>query len=73
MKTYLTLFFSTNGTKPSEVTKLLERMGFEATHGPYDFVYDWKSDSIVEDVVEFADRVKVLLESHNVVFKMETV
>jgi hypothetical protein len=73
MKTYLTLYFSTNGTKPSEVTTLLERMGFEATHGPYDFVYDWKSDSAVNNVIEFADKVKVLLETHNVVFKMETV
>jgi hypothetical protein len=63
MKTYLTLYFNSNGIKPSEATKVLE----------CDFVYDWKSKGQIEEIIGFADKVKSILEEHSVVFKMETI
>ena len=73
MKTYLTLFFSSEGVRPSEVTKILNRMGFEALHGIYDYVYDWKRDGDVEEVVRFGDKIKYILDKLNIYYKMETV
>jgi len=73
MKTYLTLYFSSEGNKPSEVTKTLTDMGFEPIYGAFDFVYDWKGNPPVEDVIKFGDRIKSLLKKHNVYFRMESV
>ena len=73
MKTYLTLYLYSEGARPSEVTKKLERMGFVALQGPYDFMYDWRRDATVDEVVEFGDKVRVLLKELRVYFKMETI
>ncbi len=73
MKTYLTIYFDSEGVKPSEVTELLKKLGFEPMHGPYDFVYDWKGSAGVEDVIRFGDRVKALLKRLKIYYKMETV
>jgi len=73
MKTYLTLYFSSEGEKPSEVTKTLKKMGFETIQGVYDFVYDWKGDAKVEEVIELGNKVAVVLSKFNVFYKIETI
>jgi hypothetical protein len=73
MKTYLKIIFNSEGNSPSEIKDQLLNMGFKATKGNYDFVYDWKDDSTsVEDLVWFADKVHAALKNNNVFFSIET-
>ena len=73
MKTYLTIMFNSEGSKPSEVKDQLLNMGFKVTKGNYDFVYEWNEESTsVEDLVWFADKVHSTLKKSNVYFTIET-
>ncbi|MFH1101913.1 MAG: hypothetical protein V1726_07760 [Methanobacteriota archaeon] len=73
MKTYLKILFNSEGVSPSEVKNQLMNMGFKATKGNYDFVYDWKNEKAnVEDLVWFADKVHAVLKNCSVYFTIET-
>jgi hypothetical protein len=49
-------------------------MGFEATKGNYDFLYDWKDNSAtLDDLVWFADKVHSALKKSKVYFTIETI
>jgi hypothetical protein len=74
MKTYLKIFFNSEGSPPSEVKNQLLGMGFKATKGNYDFVYDWGNDkATVDELVWFADKVHAALRNTNVYFSIETI
>jgi hypothetical protein len=72
MISYLTVTFSTEGSKPSEIAARLESLGFTPTTGNYDFVYKWDRRAKVEDALWLADKVQVALRGMNVLFKLET-
>jgi len=66
--------FNSEGSSPSEIKDQLLNMGFKATKGNYDFVYEWKEDSgDVQDLVWFADKVHSTLKKSNVYFTIETI
>jgi hypothetical protein len=74
MKTYLQVFFHSEGAVPSEVKTQLMNMGFKATKGNYDFVFDWGKDKAdVNDLVFFADKVHTALKGCSVYFHIETI
>ncbi len=73
MITYLTVTFSTEGARPSEVMEALHGLGFEPTTGSYDFLYRWGSKATVEDAIYLADKVQAVLKGKNVFFKLQTV
>jgi len=74
MKTYLKIYFNSEGASPSEVKNQLMNMGFEATKGNYDFVYNWgKKNADVEELVWFADRIHSALKGCKVLFSIETI
>ena len=74
MKTYLTIMFNSEGALPSEIKNQLMNMGFKATKGNYDFVYDWGNDlASVDELVFFADKVHSALKNNKVLFNIETI
>jgi hypothetical protein len=74
MKTYLKCFFSSEGSSPSEIKDLLLNMGFEATRGNYDFVYDWgKHSANIDELIWFADKIQTALKGCKVMFSIETI
>lgn len=74
MKTYLKIMFNSEGALPSEIKDSLLNMGFRATKGNYDFVYDWgKEVAGVDELVFFADKVLSSLKNCNVYFSIETI
>jgi len=74
MKTYLKLYFNSEGVSPSDVQNQLLNMGFKATKGNYDFVYEWKNEKTeVNELVWFADKVHAALKNCNVFFSIETI
>ena len=72
MKTYLLVWFSSEGTRPSEVNQRLLSLGFEPVKGSYDFVYNWNSSVSVEKILEFGDKVYLSLQGTGAMFKLET-
>ncbi len=66
--------FNSEGALPSEIKDSLLNMGFKATKGNYDFVYDWgKEVAGVDELVFFADKVLSSLKNCNVYFSIETI
>jgi len=72
MISYLTVTFSSEGGRPSEVANLLHDIGFRATKGNYDFVYEWDKNARVEDALWLADKVQTALRGTSILFKIET-
>lgn len=74
MKTYLKIMFFSEGASPSQIKNVLLNMGFRATKGNYDFVYDWGKDyNHIDELVFFADKVHAALRDCNVYFSIETI
>ena len=73
MKTYLVMYFGTQGVLPSEITKRLEALGFVTHYGPYDFIYDWKDKQpIKEEILSLGDKVAEVLKDSGAVFNLDT-
>ena len=73
MKTYLKIFFSSEGVSPSEVKTQLMNMGFKATKGNYDFVYDWKGKKPSKgEILSLGDKVVKALEGSGAIFNLDT-
>ncbi len=73
MKTYLKVLFSADGAKPSAIKENLQGLGFKATTGAHDFVYEWPGSAAVEEVLGFGDRIQVALNGTGCLFEMETI
>jgi hypothetical protein len=74
MKTYLQIFFNSEGAAPSEIKNQLMNMGFKATKGNYDFVFDWGKDKAdINELIFFADKVHASLKGCCVYFNIETI
>ncbi|MEA1869012.1 MAG: hypothetical protein U9N09_02520 [Euryarchaeota archaeon] len=73
MKSYLIIWFNSEGGAPSEVNKRLTAMGFQAMQGAQDYVYDWGSNASIDDILQIGDRVQLTLKGLDVTYKIETV
>ena len=73
MLTYITIMFSSDGRRPSEIFDALHNMGFEPTTGNYDGVYKWDKKATLDDAIYLADRVYLTLKGTGAIFKLETV
>ncbi len=73
MHTYLTLWFSSEGASPVEVSKILKTLNFDAMHGSYDFVYAWDAKPSVDDLLKLGNSVQKALIGSQAMFKMETI
>ena len=72
MKTYLTLWFSSEGAGPVEVVERLRSLGFEPLSGYHDHVYDWKRNVELADILQLTDKIHETLKGLNVLYKIET-
>lgn len=73
MKTYLTIWFNSEGASPSEVVERLRAMGFRPMKGYYDHVYDWKKKATLDDIFQLSDALHETLKGLKVIYKLETV
>lgn len=74
MKTYIQVMFNSEGVAPSEIKNQLLNMGFKATKGNYDFVFDWgKEKADINELIFFADKVHASLKNSKVLFNIETI
>ncbi len=73
MKTYLVLWFNSNGSLPSEIDRSLMSLGFQPVQGNYDYVYVWGNNVDLADILKFTDKIHMTLKGTGVMFKTETV
>ena len=72
MKSYLSLWFNSEGARPMEVTDRLLGMGFRPMKGNYDYAYDWQKKATMDEAIMLAEKVHSTLKGCNVAFKLET-
>ena len=73
MKTYLVLFFNSEGADPTEVMDKANALGFETVVGAHDLVYEWEDEPSDSDILDLGTKVNKSLKGCNVFFKLETV
>ena len=73
MKTYLIVWFNSEGAKPSDISDRLLSMGFSPVEGEYDYSYNWDSRAEINDIIKFGDQVQNTLKDTGVLFKLETI
>jgi len=72
-KTFLVMYFGTNGVNPSEIVHRIEKLGFATQFGPYDFVFDWKNkEPSKSEVLALGDKVCTALKDSGAVFNLDT-
>lgn len=72
MKTYIIMYFNSNGEKPSEVIKKLRDLGFSPVRGDYDLMYEWDDETSLEQIMSIGDKLRELLKGDDVLFQIET-
>ncbi len=72
MKSYMKIWFNSEGALPSDVNSRLMSLGFEPIQGDYDYVYDWKREPKIEEILALADKVHLTLKGMKVLFKLKT-
>ena len=73
MKTYLIVWFNSEGAKPSDITERLLSMGFRPMEGEYDYIYNWDSQANIDDIIKIGDQVQHTLKGSGALFKLETI
>jgi len=73
MKSYLVVWFNSEGGRPSDITQRLLSLGFKPIKGTHDYVYDWGRKNVdVDEILRFGDKVQMSLKGLDVLFKLET-
>jgi hypothetical protein len=72
MKTYLTIWFNSEGSSPVEVAEKLRAMGFKPIQGRYDHVYNWGRTIDLEEILQIGTAVHETLKGMKVIYKLET-
>ena len=73
LRTYLTVWFSSEGEPPVKVVERILAMGFKPIKGHYDHVYDWRKEPSLEEVLELANKLHETLRGMRVIYKLETI
>jgi len=73
MKTYLVLFFNTEGANPTEIMSKVNSLGFGTVVGAHDLVFEWDKEPTENDILEMGNKVREALKGTNTFFKLETV
>ena len=72
MKTYLTIWFNSEGANPTVVAEKLRAMGFKPLKGQYDHVYDWGMTIELVEILQIGTSVHETLKGLNVIYKIKT-
>jgi len=74
MRTYVTVYVSSEGEKASDVSNKMKDMGFKTMMGTFDFVYEWtQGDVPSKSVIEFVDRVQKKLNGSGAMLHFTTI
>ena len=72
MKTYVEVYVSADGEKASVITENLLEIGLKPAIGEHDFVYSWKDNVTLSEVLKFVDHVQSKLKGSGAILKFST-
>ena len=73
MKTYVEVYVSADGAKPSEILEILTSLGFQSAFGEQDFVFNWKKEVVLPEILKFVDKIQSKLKGTGVLLKFTTI
>ena len=73
MKTYIEILHSADGEKVSVIFEKMISMGFEPALGEHEFVYIWKNNVTLPEVINFLDSVVLKLKGTKAILKFTTI
>ncbi|MCJ2513349.1 MAG: hypothetical protein LN408_02765 [Candidatus Thermoplasmatota archaeon] len=73
MKTYVEILHSADGEKVSIIFEKMKDLGFKPALGEHDFVYIWKKDVVLNEIIEFLDNVVSKLKGSGAILKFTTI
>ena len=73
MKTYIEVLISADGEKASLISEKLFDMGLKPSFGEHDFVYNWKDEVVLPEVLNFVDRIQSKLKGTGAILKFTTI
>ena len=73
MKTYIEILHSADGEKVSVIFEKMRGMGFEPALGEHEFVYNWKKNVTLSEVIKFLDGVVTKLRGTGAILKFTTI
>ena len=73
MRTYLTIWYNSEGASPTVVAEKLQGMGFKAIKGRYDYEYNWGRTIELEEILQIGNAVHDTLKGLKILYKLETV
>ncbi|MCD4784672.1 MAG: hypothetical protein K8T10_12700 [Candidatus Eremiobacteraeota bacterium] len=72
-RSYVILYFHSDGAAPSKVFKRVEGLGFRLSVGPFDLLYEWDHAPSNDEIIAMMDALYKSLTGLNVNFKFYTV
>jgi hypothetical protein len=73
MKPYVEILHSADGEKVSIIFEKMKDLGFKPALGEHDFVYIWKKDVVLNEIIEFLDNVVSKLKGSGAILKFTTI
>jgi len=73
MKTYVEIFHSVDGEKVSIIFNKMKDLGFKPALGEHDFVFIWKKNVVLNEVIDFLDDVVSRLKGTGAILKFTTI
>jgi hypothetical protein len=73
MKTYLEILVSADGEKASVISEKLFEIGLKPSFGEHDFVYTWKDEVVLPEVLRFVDHIQSELKGTGAILKFTTI
>ena len=73
MKTYIEILHCADGEKVSVIFEKMIKMGFEPALGDHEFVYNWKDNATLPEVINFLDSVVIKLKGTKAILKFSTI
>jgi hypothetical protein len=67
------MVFSTDGASPEEIIDTMRQLGFEPSLGMHDFVYKWKHNVELKQVLELISKMHAALKGTKIGYEVTTV
>jgi hypothetical protein len=67
------MIFSSEGSSPESVVKVMRDLGFEESMGMHDFVYKWKDKASIDEVLKLVSTMHERMRGLNVHYEITTI
>ncbi len=71
-KTYLTLWYNSEGKTPAHIMMKLQDIGFKPSMGKHDLVFDWRQEIGLDEISKLGNAVHKTLKGLRVLYRLET-